>query len=173
MIQTKIHKDLIELVSFDSEVESFMDVLAHALNCLQYGLLEKLENGFRTMQNFNWSTVSIVGEESGYLYQWQKTLQDVVPSIREALSDTYFRTFCTKFATHFLNKYLEIILKQKRISEIGTQQLLLDTYNIKSLLLHFHHMGQPGTGANSTTTSSSTGNTGIDSATSSPSPLPS
>jgi vacuolar protein sorting-associated protein 53 len=142
MIQNKILKDLVDSVSFDSEVESFMDVLAHALNCLQFGLLDKLENGFRTMQGFNWGAVTVVGEESGYLYQWQKILQDIVPSIRDALSETYFRTFCTKFATHFLNKYLDIIVKQKKISEIGTQQLLLDTYNIKTLLLHFHHMGQ-------------------------------
>jgi vacuolar protein sorting-associated protein 53 len=155
MIQNKILKDLVDSVSFDSEVEAFMDVLAHALNCLQFGLLDKLENGFRTMQSFNWGAVTVVGEESGYLYQWQKILQDIVPSIRDALSETYFRTFCTKFATHFLSKYLDIIVKQKKISEIGTQQLLLDTYNIKTLLLHFHHMGQANPSAPSS--SSSTG----------------
>jgi hypothetical protein len=47
-------------------------------------------------------------------------------------------------------------VKQKKISEIGTQQLLLDTYNIKTLLLHFHHMGQ----ANPSAPSSSSSSTG-------------
>ena len=34
-------------------------------------------------------------------------------------------------------------MKQKRISESGTQQLLLDTYNIKTMLLQLHHLGLP------------------------------
>jgi hypothetical protein len=34
-------------------------------------------------------------------------------------------------------------MKQKRISETGTQQLLLDTYNIKTMLLQLHHLGLP------------------------------
>jgi hypothetical protein len=38
---------------------------------------------------------------------------------------------------------LDIIMKQKRISESGTQQLLLDTYNIKTMLLGLHHLGLP------------------------------
>ena len=142
MIQAKIHKDLVDSVSFESEVDAYMDVLAYSLNCLQFGMMEKLDAGFKTMQAFNWGGVSIVGEESSYLYQWQRILQEFLPRIREALSDTYFRTFCTKLATNFLTKYLDVIVKQKRISEIGTQQLLLDTYNVKTLLLHFHHMGQ-------------------------------
>ncbi len=33
-----------------------------------------------------------------------------------------------------------MILKQKRISEMATQQLLLDTYNVKTLLLQLHQL---------------------------------
>lgn len=32
-------------------------------------------------------------------------------------------------------------MKQRRISEASTQQLLLDTYNMKTLLLHLHSVG--------------------------------
>lgn len=31
-----------------------------------------------------------------------------------------------------LIRYLDVILKQKSISEVATQQLLLDTYNLKT-----------------------------------------
>lgn len=34
-------------------------------------------------------------------------------------------------------------MKQKRVSESGTQQLLLDTYNLKTMLLQLHHLGLP------------------------------
>lgn len=53
------------------------------------------------------------------------------------------RSLCTKLATSILQRYLDIIYNQKRISETGTQQLLLDTYNVKTLLLHLHHLGLP------------------------------
>lgn len=36
---------------------------------------------------------------------------------------------------------MDTILRQKRISDVGAQQLLLDTYNVKSMLLHLHHSG--------------------------------
>lgn len=39
------------------------------------------------------------------------------------------------------NRYQETILRQKRISDLGAQQLLLDTYNVKAMLLHLHHAG--------------------------------
>jgi hypothetical protein len=40
-----------------------------------------------------------------------------------------------------LLRYLDTILRQKRISDVGAQQLLLDTYNVKSMLLHLHYSG--------------------------------
>ncbi|CAK9253073.1 unnamed protein product [Sphagnum jensenii] len=40
-----------------------------------------------------------------------------------------------------LRRYHDIILRQKVISEAGSQQLLLDTYNLKTLMLHLHSLG--------------------------------
>lgn len=37
-------------------------------------------------------------------------------------------------------RYLEAIVKQKKISDMATQQLLLDTYSIKTLLLHLPNL---------------------------------
>ncbi len=40
-----------------------------------------------------------------------------------------------------LFRYYDIILKQRSINEIGTQQLLLDTYNLKTLMLQLDNIG--------------------------------
>jgi len=40
-----------------------------------------------------------------------------------------------------------MIMRQKRISEFGTQQLLLDTYSVKTLLVHLHHLGEGSSGS--------------------------
>jgi len=141
MVKNKMAKDLVDRVDFSQEVDAFMDVVAYALNALQSGVMDRLEPAFRAMQNVNWSAVNMVGEESAHIHQWQNALQELLPRIRDALTDTYFRSFCTKLATNFLQRYIDIIMKQKRITETGTQQLLLDTYNVKTLLLHLHHVG--------------------------------
>ena len=38
---------------------------------------------------------------------------------------------------------MDVIWRQKRITDEGTQQLLLDTYNIKALMLQMPHLGWP------------------------------
>jgi len=52
-----------------------------------------------------------------------------------------------------LVRYLDVILKQKAISEVATQQLLLDTYNLKTVLAQMPQF-QDATGAYQQTTGS-------------------
>jgi hypothetical protein len=40
-------------------------------------------------------------------------------------------------------RYLDVILKQKHISEMATQQLLLDTYNMKAVLMQLPNLDSP------------------------------
>lgn len=143
MVKQKMNADLSERVDYDLEVDAFMDVLAAALSSLQSGAMYRLEGAFKTMQSVNWGSNMVVGEESPYVHQCHNILSTLLANIRDSLSDTYFRNFCTKLAASIMQRYLDIILKQKRISESGTQQLLLDTYNIKTMLLQLHHLGLP------------------------------
>ena len=89
----------------------------------------------------NWGSLAQVGEESPYVYKWQAVLQEMIPKIKEILTEIYFKNFCTKLATDILLHYLDVIMKQRKINEIGTQQLLLDTYNVKTLLLQLESIG--------------------------------
>ncbi|CAM9504315.1 unnamed protein product, partial [Phaeothamnion confervicola] len=83
----------------------------------------------------------MVGEESDYVRLINDAIQPFVPAVRAPLSTMYFRNFCDKFATSFLPSYLNLILRQRRINEMGTQQLLLDVYNIKTLMLKMPTLG--------------------------------
>jgi hypothetical protein len=141
MIKSKMSEPLSQKVDLNSETECFMDLVAHAMKILVGGVLERLESAFRMMNGTNWASDSQVGEESAYVLQINNTLLEAVPKIRETLASTYFNTFCTKVATEILHKYQDIIMKQRKISEMGSQQLLLDTYSMKTLLLHVHSLG--------------------------------
>ncbi len=37
-----------------------MDVIAHAINVLVLGIIDKMEAGFKAMQNTNWACTSII-----------------------------------------------------------------------------------------------------------------
>lgn len=50
------------------------------------------------------------------------------------------------------DRYLDAIVKQKKISDMATQQLLLDTYSLKTLLLHLPNLN-PGEKESSVRTS--------------------
>lgn len=52
------------------------------------------------------------------------------------------------FSSHFFFcRYLDVIVKQKHISEMATQQLLLDTYNMKAVLTQLPNLGSESTAA--------------------------
>ena len=103
------------------------------LSCAMYSLLFDV--------GLNWGSLAQVGEESPYVYKWQAVLQEMIPKIKEILTEIYFKNFCTKLATDILLRYLDVIMKQRKINEMGTQQLLLDTYNVKTLLLQLETIG--------------------------------
>jgi hypothetical protein len=141
MIKQKMSPTFVNKVDLNSEVESFTDLVAHGLKVLVFGVLDRLDGAFKAMMNTNWATESQVAEESSYVHAFTSVLTEAIPKIRDSLTSSYYNNFCTKLATEILIKYLDIINRQKRISEMGTQQLLLDTYSVKTLLTHLHHLG--------------------------------
>jgi hypothetical protein len=144
MVKQRIAPNLVGKVSFEAETEAFMDLVAHCINTLVTGFMGRVEAPFRVMHNMNWSTDVQVGEESSYLHSINNELMEAAPRIQRYLATSYFSTICNKLATEILQKYQDTIIKQKKISEEATQQLLLDTYNIKSLLLHLPQASKPG-----------------------------
>jgi vacuolar protein sorting-associated protein 53 len=93
------------------------------------------------MQAINWGAFDMVGEESGYVRTINAAVLKYIPNCRSILSSLYFRNFCDKFAASFCPAFLNLIQKQRRISEEGTQQLLLDLYNLKKMMLDLPRIG--------------------------------
>eukprot|EP01032_Pedospumella_encystans_P018155 gene18155-20675_t len=143
MIQQKMVPSLSDKVSFETEVDAFMDLVAHCIKVLVSGILERLEVSFRTMQSINWAGFTTVGEESAYLHMVNGVLLEAIPKIRQSLSPSYFNNVCNKIASEILQRYLDVILKQKHISDMATQQLLLDTYNMKAVLTQLPNLTDP------------------------------
>lgn len=146
MVQQKIQPSLANKVTFEEESEAFMDLVAFGLKVLVFGVLDRLDSSFRTMFNMNWGAFTQVGEESAYLHTISAVLVEVIPNVRNSLSSSYFNNFCTRLATEILQKFQDVILRQKRITELATQQLLLDTYSMKTMVMQLPIIQNPATG---------------------------
>jgi len=83
----------------------------------------------------------MVGEESSFVRRISDEIVPFVQCISGLMPSAFFRMFCDKFAVKFIGHFLESIVKQKRISETGAQQLLLDSYLLKKLALELPLMG--------------------------------
>jgi hypothetical protein len=150
LVKTKINPKLESKVDFTAGCDAFMDLVAYCLKVLVYGMMDRLEPHFKIMQYINWGMFSVVGEESAYLHSCNSVLIDAIPNIRGALSSSYFQNFCTKLSTEFIQRliliffyrlcffnmspfsffyhslpfllcrFLDVILKQKKVSERAT-----------------------------------------------------
>eukprot|EP01039_Chlorochromonas_danica_P021362 gene21362-26307_t len=126
MIQKQIQPSLVNKVNFTDEADLFMDFVAYSMKILVYGLLDRLDQAFRSMQQINWGTFEQVGEESAYLHHISNILVEAIPVVRANLASSYFNNFCTKLATEIIQRFQDVITRQKRITDMATQQLLLD-----------------------------------------------
>ena len=117
------------------EQGAFQDVTAKSIRVLVSGLEQRLDVALKDMSKTNWSTFDMVGEESSYVRTIHLVVHPFVCKVRELIPSSYFRSFCDKFALLFISTYYKALVGLKKISEMGTQQLLLDVYSIKTLLL--------------------------------------
>ena len=88
-----------------------------------------------------WATLDVVDEESAYVRMLSKAVDRVVPLVRGLLGKLYFRNFCDKFAASFLPKFYDLVVNTKKMSEMGTHQLLLDLHSIKPAFLALPNAG--------------------------------
>lgn len=135
LVKDTIHDNYKGKVDMSDDQEAFHEVTAKAIRVLVSGLASRVENALKTLSAMNWAAWEAVGEESPYVRSIHEEVEPFVVSVRELLPTSYFRSFCDKFATAFTSIYYDALTRLKRISEPGTQQLLLDVYNLKTLFM--------------------------------------
>jgi vacuolar protein sorting-associated protein 53 len=153
LIRDTIDEEYKARVDMISDQEQFHEITAKAIRVLVSGLTNRMESALKNMASVNWGACDAVGEESAYVLSIHEETEPFVKTVRNLLPTSYFRSFCDKFAMAFTTTYYENLIRLKRISEPGTQQLLLDLYNLKTLFLKLpvlEDAGMPGKKAVST-----------------------
>ena len=78
-----------------------------------------------------------MGDQSSYVNAIVNHIKNFIPLVRDNLTNSrkYFTQFCSKFANNLIHKFINNIFKCKLASQIGIEQLLLDTHSLKIALL--------------------------------------
>ena len=144
LVARRIDPALAGEVSCEEEQDAFHDASAAAVGALVGGLDGLLAPAFRSFAGIGWSSLSAVEEESPYVLMVQRTLLSFVPRVRERLPPVFFRSFCDKFCGGFLQRFHGLIMRQRRVSNEGLQQLLLDLYSVDKVLNMLPSLGAGG-----------------------------
>jgi len=142
-IEDKIAEQYKDDVDLDPQIDGFHDVAAHAVKTLVSGLEVKMEGAFVAMAKINWAVLDDVGDQSAYVADMGAVINEYIPTLRATLYPLYFRNVCDKFAMSMIPQFLGNIHKCKRISEMGVNQMLLDTTALKTLMLKLPLLGEP------------------------------
>ncbi|EIE27794.1 hypothetical protein COCSUDRAFT_26904 [Coccomyxa subellipsoidea C-169] len=129
-------------VSVAEEEDEFQLVVTACLSVLILGCETKLDAALLTMTRMPWASLEAVGDQSDFVTMFSRVLAETAPRVGPALSALHFRYFCDKLAVSFCPRFIEYIFRCRKVSEAGSQQLLLDTQAIKALLLDFPSAGQ-------------------------------
>uniref|UniRef100_A0A7S2S3J8 Vps53 N-terminal domain-containing protein n=1 Tax=Mucochytrium quahogii TaxID=96639 RepID=A0A7S2S3J8_9STRA len=144
LIQGKIDNAYEESIQMEDERDCFYNNITDAVRALIGGIESIVEPDLVEYTKTNWAQFNEVHDESTYVTTLSSVLRQFIPQLRDLLNAVYFRTFCDKFAHSFLLKFTNHIYRCKRVGEVASSQLLLDTHTVKSLLLKMPTLGKEG-----------------------------
>ncbi|XP_050438250.1 vacuolar protein sorting-associated protein 53 homolog [Adelges cooleyi] len=141
-LKEKIDPSLIGKISMTNEQEVFQNIIFLSIKLLVQHLEVDLEPALNNMVKVSWQNITAVGDQSEYVSLMTTHLKAVIPVVRNYLSSSrkYFTKFCITFANSFIPKFIKHLYKCKPLSNIGAEQLLLDTHSLKTVLLDLPSM---------------------------------
>eukprot|EP00241_Pyramimonas_parkeae_P017643 CAMPEP_0114299464 /NCGR_PEP_ID=MMETSP0059-20121206/12989_1 /TAXON_ID=36894 /ORGANISM="Pyramimonas parkeae, Strain CCMP726" /LENGTH=843 /DNA_ID=CAMNT_0001421941 /DNA_START=19 /DNA_END=2550 /DNA_ORIENTATION=+ len=136
-----LDKPFSDNIDMSAEEDEFSGVITRSLQVLVQIMDARLEEQLASLVKMSWSTIEAVGDQSQYVSTISSILNNFVPQIAGIINSTYFCFFCEKFIASIVPKVYQSILKCRRFSEAGAQQLLLDSVAMKQLLLDMPTLG--------------------------------
>ncbi|KAI7862352.1 Vps53-like protein [Spinellus fusiger] len=144
-LKETIDSEYTEKVDLKDVQETFMNAVSICIDTITRGIESNCEAYFQQMAKLSWGTMDTVGDQSVYVSALQDSIKrSIVIAGKTIANKRYFRTLNDRFAESFLSKYLLNIFKCRPVSEIGAEQMLLDTHTIKTLLMDIPFMRPEG-----------------------------
>ncbi|ESO10106.1 hypothetical protein HELRODRAFT_72764 [Helobdella robusta] len=135
-LKEKVNADLVDRIDLHAEQNLFHGVITSCIQLLVQDLEGACDPALTAMSKVSWQNIESVGDQSSYVNAIINHLKSNIIVIGQNLQSSrkYFTQFCIKFATSFIQKFVNALFKCKPISTVGAEQLLLDTHSLKMIL---------------------------------------
>ncbi|KAL9086159.1 MAG: hypothetical protein Q9165_007224, partial [Trypethelium subeluteriae] len=157
-IKARIDAELRESVDLQSQADAFMGIASAAVRALVRKAELDSEQSWREMRQIPWSKLSSVGDSSSYVTDLLARLKSRAREVLAYLpaKPQYARAFCDNLVDAVANAYLANLVASRPISEVGAEQMLLDSYVLKKGLADLPILNAADDSTNSSTTNTTT-----------------
>ena len=119
-------------VDLQSQADAFMGIASATLRALVRMVEVDIERTWREMRNTGWSKMEIVGDQSSWVAEMLQIIKRRAAEVLGSLhKQQYARAFCDNLVDSIANAFIVNIFQCKPISEVGAEQMLLDSYALK------------------------------------------
>jgi len=123
-IKRKIDSEFTSKVDFSSQADAFMGVASATVLALVRRVEAACDPAWREMRNTNWSKMESVGDQSSYVAELLKHINEEATAILPLIGkQQYARAFCDKVVEQVANTFLSNIIQCRPISEVGAEQV--------------------------------------------------
>ncbi|KAJ5224278.1 uncharacterized protein N7469_007781 [Penicillium citrinum] len=132
-IKGRLDETLKESVDLQSQADSFMGIASAAVRGLVKQVEVDLEPCWREMRNTPWSKIEAVSDQSSYVGEMLSQTKEKASQILQLLhKQQYARAFSDHLVELMSSLFISNVFQCKPVSETGAEQMLLDSYTLKS-----------------------------------------
>lgn len=125
-IKNRIDEAFKTSIDLQSQADSFMGIASTAVRTLVRRVETDIEPVWREMRNIGWSKMEMVGDQSSYVEEMLRKVQEKAKEILSVLQKPqYARAFCDNVVELIANTFLANIFQCKPVSEVGAEQVNL------------------------------------------------
>lgn len=131
-IKVRIDEDQRDKVDLQNSADAFMAIAGLAVRAMVKKVEFEIEPLWREMRNMPWGRLESVGDSSTYMSEMLRVVREKAGEILKYLQKPqYARTFCDILVEEISTLYNQNVVQCRPISEVGAEQMLLDSYVLK------------------------------------------
>ncbi|KAL9602175.1 MAG: hypothetical protein Q9219_002039 [cf. Caloplaca sp. 3 TL-2023] len=131
-IRSRMEESFRANVDLQSQADAFMGIASATVRALVRRVEVDIEPTWREMRNTGWSKLESVGDQSSWAAEMLRRVKSTSGEILRMLhKQQYARAFCDNLVDSVATTFIVNIFQCKPISEVGAEQMLLDTYVLK------------------------------------------
>ncbi|KAJ5245930.1 hypothetical protein N7468_000913, partial [Penicillium chermesinum] len=132
-IKSRLDESLKQSVDLQSQADSFMGIASAAVRGLVRQVEINLEPCWREMRNTPWGKIEAVSDQSSYVSELLSHTKEKAAEILPLLhKQQYARAFSDHLIELVSSLFISNVFQCKPVSEAGAEQMLLDSYTLKS-----------------------------------------